>query len=311
MANEKELNPSPKFPVGEKPELSPNPNFSDGLENKTSEKANTQIVNESKVQPIKNLTVQQIIELIQKYAPKGDTLPSVTSADNEKVLEVLNGAWGTGRKKVNVMNAPSSTTLTDEQVTQIIHGCFINGISLGYHNPVFFPAVNSQEGVMAGEGNVAAGLDFRNYTIDSSTKVISLRPTSTGVLSINKIQGVLLDGKVEIKGKQLPSYSADTAVGQFICRKGRLEWYVPVAQDNITSGDTIALDSSLGKALIDHLEVEINGFRARYEYTSGNYVVYSSKTEADNGTKLQVNMIKYNTTTGELVFNSMTFTPNN
>lgn len=40
MADEKELNPSPKFPEGKYPELSPNPKFDDGLVDKTSEQPN-------------------------------------------------------------------------------------------------------------------------------------------------------------------------------------------------------------------------------------------------------------------------------
>lgn len=67
MADEKELNPSPKFPEGKYPELSPNPNFSDGLVNKTDEKPNTQIITQPKVQEKSNLTVDDVIELIKKY----------------------------------------------------------------------------------------------------------------------------------------------------------------------------------------------------------------------------------------------------
>lgn len=40
MANDKELNPSPKFPEGTYPELSPNPKFENGLVNKTGEQPN-------------------------------------------------------------------------------------------------------------------------------------------------------------------------------------------------------------------------------------------------------------------------------
>lgn len=43
MANEKELNPSPKFPTGVKPELSPNPDLHEGYIDKTDEKPNTQV----------------------------------------------------------------------------------------------------------------------------------------------------------------------------------------------------------------------------------------------------------------------------
>ena len=66
-------------------------------------------------------------------------LPEVTALDNEKVLEVINGAWGKGGKKANVINAPSSTTLTDEEYNQFLKGSLINGSIGGRFNPVVFP----------------------------------------------------------------------------------------------------------------------------------------------------------------------------
>lgn len=67
MAEKKELNPSPRFPSGDYPELSPNPNQVDGLVNKTGEQPNTQFVNPERKQENSNLTVSQVIYLIQKY----------------------------------------------------------------------------------------------------------------------------------------------------------------------------------------------------------------------------------------------------
>lgn len=229
----------------------------------------------------------------------------------EALKPYLNG------KFVRIMLAPSSATLTDEQIAQISEGVFIKGDFLGLKNPILLPFGNLYSGRYL-------GIIMGKFTTYNDT-FIGLYQISEKTLSFNRNKGIILKqddiifgeetvfyatGRVNLRGKEYPlNYPADTAVGHFICRKGTLQWYIPVAQDNITSGDTIALTSDLGKALIDHLDVEINGYRARYEYTDGNYVVYSSKSEADSGLKLQVNMISYNTTNGELSFNQMTFTP--
>ena len=235
-------------------------------------------------------------------------LPVVTADDNNKVLEVLNGAWGKGGKKVNVINAPSSTTLTDEEYNQIKEGVFINGEFVNLINPIIFPFADKNRGLIIGKTKNSYDFEFKMYYVSSDTKEFTIEATMIKASLHTGKAKILID---QINNKSYPEYPSNASIGQFICRKGVLQYYIPVAQDNITSGDTIALDSALGKALLDHLDVEINGFRARYEYTSGNYVVYSSKTEADGGLKLQVNMISYNTTNGELSFNQMTFTPDN
>jgi len=320
--SEKELKPSPKFPNGEYPNLSPNPNTHDGLEDKTNEKPNTQVVTLPHEQEKSNLTVSEVIALIQKYAPGFDpsdveagTLISALGLNVDGALKKQALAGMFDGKYVRIMDAPSSTTLTDEQIAQIIDGVFIEGAFLGYKNPVLLPATQLTSENDDYVGTFIVGQEYYGqyewrgcilgiYIISKNTKVISRMSTMPLYYAVGAAKWML-------KGKAIPNYPADTAIGQLICRKGALEYYIPVAQDNITSGDTIALNSALGKALIDHLEVEINGYRARYEYTDGNYVVYSSKTEADSGLKLQVNMISYNTTNGELSFNQMTFTPDN
>ena len=241
----------------------------------------------------------QLIELIKKYG-----------GDIDKIKEELLGSF------VRIMDAPKSTTLTDEQIAQIREGVFINGNFLGYHNPILIPA--QPVGVLDGYyGGLLIGTTeypqqgpvIKGFSINTS-KVIA---ASTNEISFN----VGYSGRITIKGlyslndKLFPNYPSNDNIGHLICRKGTLQWYIPVAQDNITSGDVVALDSALGKALIDHLEVDINGHRCKYEYTSGNYVVYSSMAEVESGAKLQVNMIRYNTTDESLSFNQMTFTPDN
>ena len=75
-----------------------------------------------------------------KYVLKPNPLAESTQADNGKVLEVIDGEWAIGGKKVNVIDAPSSAVLTDEQFAKIKDGVFINGDFLGYKNPIMCPA---------------------------------------------------------------------------------------------------------------------------------------------------------------------------
>jgi len=338
--SEKELNPSPKFPSGEYPELSPNPNAHDGLVDNTGEQPNTQVVTEPKPQERKGYTLSEIIALIQKYAPQGasglDSLaPAYDSTATYKAGDMviyddalyqakadINTAeeWNAEHwdevnleealpkflkgKFVRIMDAPTSTTLTDEEKAIIKEGVFINGDFLDYHNPILTPAKANNRGLLIGCKGQYGAHYIAVYTIDNNNKI------SVYVTNISFSGGNLyLSGLDNINSKTIPAYPSNTSIGFFICRKGTLQYYVPVAQDNVTSGDTIALTSDLGKAILDHLEVEINGHRCRYEYTDGNYIVYSSLAEADSGLKLQVNMLSYNTTNGELSFNQMTFTP--
>lgn len=246
MANEKELNPSPKFPVGEKPELSPNPNFSDGLENKTSDKANTQIVNESKVQPIKNLTVQQIIELIQKYAPRFDPssvqageLVSALGLNADGLLKKQALAGLFDGKYVRIMTIPESTTLTDEQIAQFVEGGFMNGVFLGLINPVFFPVVKDSYGsYICGFvfGKTPTGSSVLSAYWISGSKVIQLYTqnpiielgpgNATGRIDVKLISNKIRynSGDLEILNKKIPSYPSNTGTFTLKCVDGVLTW---------------------------------------------------------------------------------------
>lgn len=228
MANEKELNPSPKFPTGVKPELSPNPNFSDGLENKTSEKANTQIVNESKVQPIKNLTAQQIIELIQKYAPGFDPssveageLISALGLDEDGLLKKQALAGLFDGKYVRIMDAPTSTTLTAEEVAQMEEGVFTKGNSSllsGSKNDVYFPfySLSSNKRGIAFLCNVNGSQGIIGvYGLNSSTKKLTL--VSKPLMFNN-------DGSLMINEKVIPAYPANTGSFTLKCVNGTLTW---------------------------------------------------------------------------------------
>lgn len=243
----------------------------------------------------------QLIALIEQYGGQ------VTPEDIQEMFD--DGKVSLDGKYVKVIVAPSDNkNLTDDEVNNIKGGCFINGSFLGYRNPVIFPyrsfVGGAFTGMIIGQADYNSSCFIRIYYMSKVNNKWEISLYGTPQIEI-------FPNSIKIMGKEYPSYPSNSTVGHFIWRKGVLQWYTPTAQDGITSGDTIAVDSNLGKALIDHLDVVINGYMARYEYTSGNYVVYSSKTEADSGAKLQVNMISYNTTNGTLAFNQMTFTPDN
>lgn len=75
---------------------------------------------------------------------------------------------------VRKMDAPASTTLTDEEFAKIIEGVFINGDFLGFHNPVLDPA-NLIFGNYTGliRFSKAEKIGIARYTINPTTKVIS------------------------------------------------------------------------------------------------------------------------------------------
>lgn len=241
----------------------------------------------------KMFSKQQLIEMIEAYS-------KASPEDIQKMFD--DGDVSLAGMYVRIMKAPTSTTLTDEQIAQIAEGVFIEGTFLGYKNPVLIPtgseSYNIVRGLLIGSGGLFN--DIRQYQISLNTKNITtnnpLRFNASGELS-------------NVNGKSLPSFLSNNQIGSMICRKGTLEWYVPITQNDVSSGDVIALDSNLGNALLDHLEVEINGHRCRFESEEGNYVVYSSFGEVSTTGKLTANILSYNKINGELSFNQMTFTP--
>lgn len=272
---------------------------------------------------------EQLIKLIQQYAQEitpeaieeilsaleSGTLASLIGLDAENglvkqgVMEMLAG------KAVRIMPAPTSTTLTAEQILQIHDGAFIDGNFLGFYNPIIFPTGeygDKNYGMIMGRTNY--GADIKVYFIGADN-VISIYGDSYLHFDMGYSKLILYNSEltqgVRIKGKDLPNYPSSSAIRQFICRKGTLAWYEPVAVTGITSGDDLAgVQDDLVNAMKDHLDVEINGFRARYQYEDNGYVVYSSMSEADSGVNLQVNMISLLIASPNTIsFNQMKFAP--
>lgn len=106
-------------------------------------------------------------------------IPSVASPTNQLTAK---------SEVVKIMPAPASTTLTDDEITQIINGIHINGTFLGYVNPVLFPARVTDAtyylGLLCGASENAVAVE-RVYRINKTTKVIDAAPYTSSVFSVN------------------------------------------------------------------------------------------------------------------------------
>ena len=158
-----------------------------------------------------------------KYVLKPNPLGESTQADNGKVLEVINGEWSIGGKKVNVIDSPNTSgvdvEITQEQKAKILEGVFINGIFLGYKNPILTPAFYEYNGVFRGfilSGNPSSGLFVIGTYLIAINNHISVANTP---LSINPS-----NGKVILLGKYLPDYPADSGTFTLKCVDGTLTW---------------------------------------------------------------------------------------
>ena len=116
-------------------------------------------------------------------------------------------------KYVRIMNAPTSTTLTDEQIAQIREGVFINGEFLSHVNPVLFPF---KETAGSYKGLILSSSIIGVYTINPTTKVISLDGSTSKSLYIRSIFG--------FNGKDIPDYPASTGTFVLKCVDGVLTW---------------------------------------------------------------------------------------
>ena len=225
----------------------------------------------------------ELISLIEEYG--GHITPEDIQEMFDEGNVSLKGLY------VQIISAPTSTTLTADEVEYFKEGVFIEGNFLNLHNPVVFPArlhegSNTLRGGIIGD-NQYGQLEICVYTIDSSNEISIARPiflNTTGQVGILNLYSV--------NGFAYP---------------------IAGSQNNVTSGDTIDLTSTLGKALLAHLDVEINGHKCRFESEEDSggstYVIYSSFGEVSASGKLTANIISYNKSNGEISFNQMTFTP--
>ena len=127
-------------------------------------------------------------------------------------------------KFVRLMDAPESTTLTDEQISQIKEGVFINGTFAGYLNPILCPCRQHSQDLIGliispdGYGTWASFVGI--YKINTTSKVFSV---NTPKITFN-------DSKVDIgslgkvNNKNIPSYPANTGTFTLKCVDGVLTW---------------------------------------------------------------------------------------
>lgn len=151
----------------------------------------------------------QLIALIQQYG-----------GDIEKIKEELIGSY------VRIMDAPSSTTLTDEQIAQIQEGVFIKGTFLGQKNPILFPTVAVSDAQLTGvilSGYSNQNFLFSAYNINLSTKVISL-DSSVGFQLQTIYKQLNLKGLTSINNKSFPTYPSNTGTFILKCVDGVLTW---------------------------------------------------------------------------------------
>ena len=100
-------------------------------------------------------------------------IPSVASPTNQLTAK---------SEVVKIMPAPASTTLTDDEITQIINGVHINGTFLGYVNPVggTMPLI-----IMVFKEREYC---WKKYRINKTTKVIDLATYSQTFLMVGKFK---------------------------------------------------------------------------------------------------------------------------
>lgn len=122
-------------------------------------------------------------------------------------------------KYVKIMQAPTSSTLTDEEFAQIQEGCFINGTFLNLINPVFFPATKStgnQEyyGIVIGSKGLGADI-ISKYHIGTNHLIEITNPST-----------IELDyaGNMYYMSKKIPAYPSNTGTFVLKCVNGTLTW---------------------------------------------------------------------------------------
>ena len=166
-----------------------------------------------------------IIKLIEEYAsgfdpseiPEGviDAVLGL-NADGEAVKGNLDG------KYVKIVDPiPLHTPLTDEQLDNIVQGCFVNGVMGGnMFNPVIFPA--AEDGVGGKWGIMFArpyplGTHFlcRVYHYNQSTKHLSF---------LNYFPFTFYMNGLAIQGEQLPTNPSNGSYKAFAFINNQLSW---------------------------------------------------------------------------------------
>lgn len=121
------------------------------------------------------------------------------------------------------ISAPSSTTLSDAEISLIIKGCIIKGDFAGRKNLLILPAVeltNTYVGSLVSQDGYGQVL-YGRYVISKSTKVFS---TSGYLININDNGNLALTSLVSLNGKTIPVYPSSSGTFVLKCVNGTLTW---------------------------------------------------------------------------------------
>lgn len=119
---------------------------------------------------------------------------------------------------VKGMLAPKSTTLTDDDIAQIVDGRFINGNFLGLKNPVFLPAQlvgTAYYGIVMGYKESGEN-DIALYVIETTNKLISIGAANQKYIYLKNIGSV--------NGKAIPNYPSGAGTFTLKSVNGTLTW---------------------------------------------------------------------------------------
>lgn len=205
---------------------------------------------------------------------------------------------------------PSSTTLTDTQITMFMKGCKIIGSftigSITVKNPVFYPCSLRRDrylGRIVYTDDSDAGYIIETaYTINSS-KVISLYNNSLISIGFKSAQGYL-----NVNGKDLPIYPTTNTSPQYLqidANGGALSYNDPFtpASVSISDGGTIS-DTTLKANIQYHRPIVLNGFTCYFSCDDGTNYQYVSTRLDGNTNKIHFNVITINKSTWVATFNT-------
>lgn len=244
--------------------------------------------------------------------------PNEPMSEELKKLKVDGVVYGTPTGNyVKYIAAPESTTLTDEQIADIIDGVFVEGTFLGYKNPVLFPAGDngsSYKGIIISTYGDAGASSIQIYSINKGTKIIST--TGDRMLTLGNIYS--------LNGQFIPDFPDNPANDKVLVfnTSNQLVW-----QNKPTAGMTIyrhivnctavvggynlnlefIFESSLDSAIADTSEL----WSYIYVYQLCNFIGAVSVINNKGSVSIEITDIKTSTTTtvnkADITVNSDTF----
>lgn len=116
-----------------------------------------------------------------------------------------------------ILDAPSSTSLSADEIATISKGCVINGTFLGLVNPLFIAAAEQWGiyfGLVIGVNATNRQPQIQQYQIQGGT--IALRADTQQQLDIHNINS--------LNGKAVPAYPSNTGTFVLKCVNGTLTW---------------------------------------------------------------------------------------